>query len=117
MLCVANLSRFPQAVELDLAHHEKRVPVEIMGQEPFPPIGKLPYLLTLPGHGFFAFRLAADAKPPAWHEERLPYRALPVLVLTPDWRTQLGSEAASRDIHRLVMNMTRERMRDEILLP
>ena len=67
MLCVANLSRFPQAVELDLAKFEKHVPVEILGQEPFPPIGKLPYLVTLPGHGYFAFRLATDAKAPAWH--------------------------------------------------
>jgi len=24
---------------------------------PFPPIGELPYLLTLPGHGFYWFSL------------------------------------------------------------
>ena len=34
MLCVANLSRVPQAVELDLARFEQRVPVEIMGKAP-----------------------------------------------------------------------------------
>ena len=46
-----------------------------------PPVGKLPYLVTLPGHGYMAFRLATDAKPPGWHEERLATRRLPVLVL------------------------------------
>jgi maltose alpha-D-glucosyltransferase/alpha-amylase len=29
--------------------------VELTGGVPFPPIGELPYLLSLPGHGFFWF--------------------------------------------------------------
>ncbi|MFF0307893.1 maltose alpha-D-glucosyltransferase [Streptosporangium sp. NPDC004379] len=57
MLCVNNLSRFPQPVELDLRRFEGSVPVETMGGVPFPPIGELPYLLTLPGHGFYWFTL------------------------------------------------------------
>ena len=117
MLCVANLSRVPQAVELDLARFEQRVPVEIMGKASFAPIGKLPYLLTLAGHGYFAFQLSADAKPPAWHEERLPYRPLPVLVLAANWRSELNSTERARDARRLILNMTRERLRDEILVP
>ncbi|MFP3571212.1 alpha-glucosidase C-terminal domain-containing protein, partial [Paraburkholderia sp. SIMBA_030] len=48
ILCVANLSRVPQAVELDLSAYEGRVPVELTGMSPFPPIGQLTYLLTLP---------------------------------------------------------------------
>ena len=88
-----------------------------MGKESFPPIGKLPYLLTLSGHGYFAFRLAQDAKPPAWHEQRLPYRPLPVLVLAANWRTAPGSADAARDLRALIVNMTHERLRDEILLP
>src|SRR3990167_7019743 len=52
ILCVANLSRAPQAVELDLSTFRQRVPVELMGRSRFPPIGDLPYLLTLSGHGF-----------------------------------------------------------------
>jgi maltose alpha-D-glucosyltransferase/alpha-amylase len=51
VLCVANLARGAQPVELDLARFQGRVPIEMLGQTPFPPIGKLPYLLTLPGHG------------------------------------------------------------------
>ncbi len=56
-----------------------------MGRTPFPPIGDLPYLLTLAGHGFLWFRLAAGEEVPAWHEERLPRDELPVLVLFDGW--------------------------------
>ena len=49
ILCVNNLSRFPQPVELDLRRFMGVTPVECMGGVTFPPIGELPYLLTLPG--------------------------------------------------------------------
>ncbi|WP_433182255.1 maltose alpha-D-glucosyltransferase [Actinoallomurus sp. CA-150999] len=58
VLCVNNLSRFPQPVELDLRRFEGVNPVECMGGVQFPPIGELPYLLTLPGHGFYWFLLS-----------------------------------------------------------
>ncbi|MFG1702861.1 maltose alpha-D-glucosyltransferase [Nonomuraea sp. M3C6] len=57
MLCVNNLSKFPQPVELDLRRFEGMIPVEARGGVEFPPIGELPYLLTLPGHGFYWFAL------------------------------------------------------------
>jgi maltose alpha-D-glucosyltransferase/alpha-amylase len=57
MLCVNNLSRFPQPIELQLQHWNGWTPVELTGQVPFPRIGQLPYLLTLPGHGFYWFQL------------------------------------------------------------
>jgi maltose alpha-D-glucosyltransferase/alpha-amylase len=57
VLCVHNLARSAQAVELDLSQLEGMVPVEMLGQSPFPPIGKLPYLLTLAPRGFFWFQL------------------------------------------------------------
>ncbi len=67
LLCVANLSRSAQAVELDLNAFAGRVPVEMLGGSAFPPIGQLPYLLTLPPYGFYWFLLAAEAQMPAWH--------------------------------------------------
>jgi maltose alpha-D-glucosyltransferase/alpha-amylase len=85
ILCVANLARSAQPVELDLARFKGRVPVEMMGRTTFPPIGELPYLLTLTGHGFLWFRLAAGEEVPAWHEERLARDELPVLVLFDGW--------------------------------
>jgi maltose alpha-D-glucosyltransferase/alpha-amylase len=57
VLCVNNLSRFPQPVELDLRRWEGCHPVELLGTVHFPQIGELPYLLTLAGHGFYWFRL------------------------------------------------------------
>ena len=64
ILCVNNLSRFPQPVELDLRRFMGVTPVECMGGVTFPRIGELSYLLTLPGHGFYWFQL------PAAREER-----------------------------------------------
>jgi maltose alpha-D-glucosyltransferase/alpha-amylase len=57
VICINNLSRFPQPVELDLSEHEGGVPIELTGGVRFPPIGELPYLLTLPGHGFYWFQI------------------------------------------------------------
>jgi maltose alpha-D-glucosyltransferase/alpha-amylase len=85
ILCVANLARSAQPVELDLAKYKGRVPIELIGRTPFPPIGELPYLLTLSGHGFLWFRLAPAESAPAWREELLPRDELPVLVLFDGW--------------------------------
>jgi maltose alpha-D-glucosyltransferase/alpha-amylase len=57
VLCVANLSRFAQPVELDLRRFEGTLPVELLGQVSFPRIGEWPYLLTIAGHGHYWFSL------------------------------------------------------------
>jgi len=87
LLCVANLARSAQPVELDLAAYKGRVPIELLGRTAFPPIGELPYLITLPGHAFYWFRLAADEAAPSWHEERLPFEEAPVLVFFDGWHS------------------------------
>ena len=87
ILCVANMARSAQPVELDRSAFKGMVPVEMVGRATFPPIGELPYLLALSGHGFYWFRLTADTAPPAWHEERLAPEDLPVLVLFDGWNT------------------------------
>ena len=60
MLCVHNLARSAQAVELDLSGFEGRHPEEIFGRSRFPAIGQLPYLLTLAPRGFYWFQLVED---------------------------------------------------------
>jgi maltose alpha-D-glucosyltransferase/alpha-amylase len=85
ILCVANLARSAQPVELDLRRYRGRVPVELLGRTPFPPIADLPYLLTLPAYGFYWFRLAADVDVPKWHEEHIAREEIPVLVLFDGW--------------------------------
>jgi maltose alpha-D-glucosyltransferase / alpha-amylase len=85
ILCVANLSRSAQPVELNLAAFKGRVPVEMLGRNAFPPIGDLPYLLTISGYGFYWFRLATDVAVPSWHRQIVSVDERPVLVLFDGW--------------------------------
>ncbi|MDN5748469.1 MAG: maltose alpha-D-glucosyltransferase [Pseudonocardia sp.] len=63
VLCVNNMSRFPQPVELDLSAWVGCTLHELTGGVPFPRIGDLPYLLTLPGHGFYWFSITPVEDP------------------------------------------------------
>ena len=67
ILCVANLARTPQAVELDLSEFQDRIPIELDGGSVFPPIGQLTYLLTLAPYGFYWFNLAEETAWPSLH--------------------------------------------------
>jgi maltose alpha-D-glucosyltransferase / alpha-amylase len=60
LLVVVNLSRFVQCAELDLSELCGAVPVELFGNMRFPPVGELPYFLTLGPHGFYWFSLEFD---------------------------------------------------------
>ena len=66
ILCVANTARTAQAVELDLSEFAGRTPMEMSGRTPFPSVGQLTYLLTLPPYGFYWFQLCADVEGPSW---------------------------------------------------
>lgn len=57
VLVVANLSRFPQAVGLDLSKYAGFLPVEVFSGGGFPPIKDQPYLLTPGSHNAFWFQL------------------------------------------------------------
>jgi maltose alpha-D-glucosyltransferase/alpha-amylase len=101
VLCVNNLSRTAQAVELDLAQFAGRVPVDMVGGSAFPPIGQLTYLLTLPPYGFYWFTLGASANMPDWHKpapEQMPEYVTLVLrksvaeLQQPGLRKQLEEE-------------------------
>ncbi|MGP1614050.1 MAG: maltose alpha-D-glucosyltransferase, partial [Pollutimonas bauzanensis] len=94
LLCVANLSNASQPVELDLSFMAGRVPIELLGGTPFPTIGELPYLLTLPPYGFYWFELSASAAPPAWHvsmPEQMPEYATLVVRRRAGYQLMEGS--------------------------
>jgi maltose alpha-D-glucosyltransferase / alpha-amylase len=57
VLCVYNLSRDAQPVELDLRAHKGATPVEMTGETPFPKIGDHLYQLALAPYGFYWFLL------------------------------------------------------------
>jgi maltose alpha-D-glucosyltransferase/alpha-amylase len=78
ILCVANISRSAQAVELDMSPWKGRIPQEMLGRTRFPRIGELPYLITLPPYGFFWFRLEHE---PGHEPEKVLPREITTLVL------------------------------------
>src|SRR3989454_9003324 len=82
LLVVANLSRFVQYVELDLSAFKGMVAVELFGRRAFPPIGDLPYLLTLRPHMFDWFSI----EPPggAAHPEPVQ-RQVPMIETGESW--------------------------------
>jgi maltose alpha-D-glucosyltransferase/alpha-amylase len=99
ILCVANVARTPQAVEIDLSEFVGHVPVELSGGSLFPPIGQLTYLLTLPPYGFYWFVLAPAGDPPSWHTpapEPLPDYA--TIVLRDGLEESLLESAALREV-------------------
>jgi maltose alpha-D-glucosyltransferase/alpha-amylase len=87
ILCVANISRSAQAVELDMSEWKGRVPQEMLGRTNFPRIGELPYLVTLPPYGFFWFSLKTDPKTEP--QKTLP-RDITTLVLGHGWENALS---------------------------
>jgi maltose alpha-D-glucosyltransferase/alpha-amylase len=117
VLVVVNLSRTAQPVELDLSDFKERVPVEVLGHTAFPPIGELPYLLTLKGYGYYGFRLATDVEVPYWHEEHRARHELPVLVMTEGWTTFAGGKALAGTVKRAVATRTRDQLQREVLVP
>jgi maltose alpha-D-glucosyltransferase/alpha-amylase len=64
VLCVANLSRFAQPVQLDLSKYAGRHPVEMLGYVPFPAIDSTPYAITLAPYSFFWLELQPANAPP-----------------------------------------------------
>jgi maltose alpha-D-glucosyltransferase/alpha-amylase len=91
ILVVANLSRFVQPIELDLAAFQGRVPVELFGLTEFPPITDKPYFLTLGPHAFYWFSL--EAKTGAQVQTAgasVDATASPLLTVTNDWEEILS---------------------------
>src|SRR4029078_4319829 len=60
ILCVHNLARSAQAVELDLPEFDGYVPEEMLGRTQFPPIGERADLPTLEARGWFSFPLREE---------------------------------------------------------
>ena len=80
ILCVANLARSVQPVELDLSRFKGMIPVELLGMTEFPRIGELPYFLTLGAYAFYWFRLQ---QAPATIALRVPPETAVELPLPP----------------------------------
>ena len=93
VLVVANLSRYPQYVEMDLSKWKGMRPVELFGHTEFPPIGELSYLLTLPGYAFYWFSL--EPPPSGGGEEEAAAYVPPALPAKTPHGLLVGEERAT----------------------
>jgi maltose alpha-D-glucosyltransferase/alpha-amylase len=98
ILCVANLSRFAQPVELDLSRFSGMAPIEMLGYVEFPLIRKTPYSLTLGPYGYLWFELQPAAPPPPAPAEAV---VQDVVLQLAGWETAFtgaAREALERDL-------------------
>ncbi|MFL6465311.1 MAG: maltose alpha-D-glucosyltransferase [Bryobacteraceae bacterium] len=100
ILVIANLSRFAQAVELDLPKFKGYTPVEMFGRTDFPVIGESYYPVTLGPNSFFWFALEQRAAPVtvsttsrAARRAEVPVLALPALADI--WSAEIHASLAS----------------------
>jgi maltose alpha-D-glucosyltransferase / alpha-amylase len=91
ILCVANLSRFAQPVELDLSAFAGMKPVEMFGYSEFPVLGTAPYQLSLNPYGFYWFELQRSAEPVEVRSTPQPEEVTELSVA--GWRGLFESEA------------------------
>ncbi|WJR77163.1 maltose alpha-D-glucosyltransferase [Bradyrhizobium sp. NP1] len=85
ILCVANLSRSAQAAQLDLSAFKERIPLEMLGRTFFPPIGELPYMITLGPYGFYWFQLKERDKSETSTPAMVPEFETLVVPLNSTW--------------------------------
>jgi maltose alpha-D-glucosyltransferase/alpha-amylase len=83
ILIVANLSRFMQCAELDLAAFKGMTPVEMLGRTPLPSIGDRPYVLTLGPYAIYWLHL--EPAPTAQIGPGTTEAQLPTLEVAGDW--------------------------------
>ena len=96
ILCVANLSRFLQAVELDLSKWKGMVPVELFSGNEMPVVGEAPYFLTLGPHSFYWFSMQPRAMPNIQSDGAQAAATVPEIRVTGDWESALVGAAKER---------------------
>ncbi len=107
LLIVANLSRFAQCVELDLAAQQGCVPVEVFGRAKFPTITENPYLLSLGPHAFYWFHL----QPRETTQESLNVSGTPkeLPVLKVETAESIFSDETLQQLQHVIPGMLRAR--------
>jgi maltose alpha-D-glucosyltransferase/alpha-amylase len=96
ILCIANLSRFLQVVDLDLSKWKGMVPMELFGATDLPVIGEAPYFLTLGPHSFFWFSLQTRSATPVQSDGSVPASVLPEIRVAGGWDQALVGSAKER---------------------
>ncbi len=94
ILVLANLSRYPQHVELDLAPFRGSIPVELFGRNRFPAVEERPYPFTLGPHAFYWFALEEEPERYSLPGREPTHEAeAPVLAVAGAWTELLDGPA------------------------
>jgi maltose alpha-D-glucosyltransferase/alpha-amylase len=112
VLCVANLGRTVQPVEIPLREFAGLTPVEMLGRTEFPRISDTPYFLTLAPYGFYWFQLQEAVTPLTARTAPAPeeHVAVPALFAGVVWDSVLdGSMREIIEKHALVPFLERQR--------
>jgi maltose alpha-D-glucosyltransferase/alpha-amylase len=112
VLCVANLARTVQPVEIALRDFAGLTPVEMLGRTEFPRLGEHPYFLTLAPYGFYWFQLQEVVTPITARTAPAPEEpvAVPALFAGVVWDAVLdGSMREIIEKHALVPFLERQR--------
>jgi maltose alpha-D-glucosyltransferase/alpha-amylase len=112
ILCVANLSRVVQPVQIPLAPFAGLTPVELLGQTQLPKIGEQPYFVTLAPYGFYWFRLQEVVVPTTLRTVPIvdEHPAVPALFAGVVWDATLdGSMRGIIEKHALQPFLQRQR--------
>jgi maltose alpha-D-glucosyltransferase/alpha-amylase len=97
ILVIANLSRFPQHVELDLAEVKGMTPLEIFGRAEFPPVGEGPYTVTLGSLGFYWFAFQTKQA----HQETIETPSGLPLIVVESWASVFQGRSLAILLRRL----------------
>jgi maltose alpha-D-glucosyltransferase / alpha-amylase len=108
ILCVVNLSRFLQTVDLDLSQWKGLVPVELFGATELPVIGDTPYFLTLGPHSFFWFSLQPRAAPFTLSDAPAAALALPEIKAADGWDSVLVGGSAKESLESILLGYVRQ---------
>ncbi len=81
ILVLVNLSKFSQAVNLDLSEYRGILPVEVFSRNQFLPVGEAPYPITLGPYGYYWFQLEKTEDAP----DSLTDRTIPELEVQGEW--------------------------------
>src|SRR6185503_14884182 len=93
ILVLANLSRFTQPAELDLAAFKDLLPIELFGRTPFPVITEKPYFVTLGPHTALWFSLEPAA---LYNQSFGAPRECETIPVRENWEEVLEGKACER---------------------
>ena len=108
ILCIANLSRFLQAIELDLSKWKGLVPVELFSGNEMPVIGDTPYFLTMHPHAFYWFSLQPRATPTIQSDGARTPASLPEVAVEGGWESALVG-GAKETLENVLLGYIRQR--------